>query len=150
MKTQISALINGSENTIRNISSEKYIQNPIGFFSGKQNVPQFGGTSAVERKRISKIVSDENPGSLLILANGVELLLPRHNSASGKSWRWEEAISAEQFTKITGKDAPEWVHVGAKNQYGIVIYDNCTVEVFATSGRKGVNFVLGEEFIEIL
>lgn len=44
MKTQINTLINGSENTVRNLNAEKYAKNPIGFFSGKTNGPEFGGS----------------------------------------------------------------------------------------------------------
>lgn len=150
MKTQISSLINGSENTIRYISSEKYSNNPIGFYNGKSNVPQNGGTSTEERMAIAKAVEVENPTHIHILANGVELALDRINSVSGKSWRWETQLTKEQYEKITNEKAPEWTHKNARNEYNIVINDNCMVSVLASSGKKGVCYILGEEFIEIL
>lgn len=149
MKTQISSLINGSETTVRNLNAGKYAENPIGFFCGKQNVPQFGGSTSEERQEVAQAVAIENPTSMHIVANGVELTLTRHNSSTGKSWRWEAEISAEEYAIITGTAAPEWQHKGAVNRYGIIIYDNCTVEFWAMSGKKSLIRVIGEEFIEI-
>lgn len=79
MKTQISNLINGSENTVRNLSAEKYLTNPIGFYTGKPNVPQFGGTPSKTRNEIAQKVSAENPEELSIEANGMRLTLNRYN-----------------------------------------------------------------------
>lgn len=150
MRTQISGLINGSENTIRGLSSKKYVNNPIGNYNSKNNTPEYGGTPTAERNAIAQAVSAENPENIRILAKGVELNLARHNSQSGKSWRWEAEISAEQYTAITSEDAPVWTHKNAINRYGIVVNGNCTVEVWAESGKKGFFRILGEEFIEIL
>lgn len=150
MKTQIEGLINGSENTIRDFSSKKYANNPIGNYNSKNNIPEYGGSPTAERNAIAQAVSAENPESLRVIANGIELNLARHNSQSGKSWRWEAEISAEQYAAITSEDAPVWTHKNAINRYGIIIHDDCTVEVWAASGKKGFFRVLGEEFIQIL
>lgn len=150
MKTQISSLINGSENTIRNLSAEKYANNPIGVYDGKGNVPQNGGTPTNERMAIAKAVDDENPTNMHILANGVGLTLGRINSVSGKSWRWETQLTKEQYEEITREKAPEWTHKNAQNEYCLVVNDKCIVSVLASSGKKGVCLILGEEFIEIL
>lgn len=150
MKTQISSLINGSENTVRNLAAEKYKANPIGFYSCKNNVPQFGGTAIKERKEIAEKVSAENPNAINIIVNGIPLSLSRYNSVSGKTWRWETEITPEQYGAIVGKEAPAWNHKGAKNSYGIIINGDCTVEVYATSGKKGFNTVVGEEYITVL
>lgn len=150
MKTQINNLINGSENTVRNLNAEKYAKNPIGFFSGKTNVPEFGGTPAKTRSEIAQRVSEENPEELSIDVNGLGLTLGRYNSATGKTWRWEAPITAEQYTAIVGETAPVWSHNGAVNTYGIIISAACTVEVWATSGKKGFYRVLGEEFVTII
>lgn len=149
MKTQISSLINGSENTVRNLSASKYVANPVGFHF-KSNVPANGGTPTAEREDVALRVASENPESLHILASGVELSLSRHNSTSGKSWRWEAEITAAQYASITGSEAPVWTHKGARNSYGITVNMDCTVAVYATSGKKDCNVILGEEFIEIL
>ncbi len=149
MKTQISNLINGSENTVRNLSASKYAANSVGFHN-KPNVPVNGGTPTAERNEIALRVAAENPGSLHIRANGVELSLTRHNSTSGKSWRWEAEITSAQYASITGSEAPVWSHKGARNSYGITVNMDCTVAVYATSGKKDCNVILGEEFIEIL
>lgn len=149
MKTQISNLINGSENTVRNLSASKYADNHVGFHN-KPNVPVNGGTPAAERNEIALRVAVENPGSLHIRANGVELSLTHHNSTSGKSWNWEAEITAAQYASITGKEAPVWAHKGACNSYSIMVNGDCTVTVYATSGKKGCDIILGEEFIEIL
>lgn len=84
-----------------------------------------------------------------VIANGVELILARHNSTTGKSWCWECSVTAEQYTAIVGAPAPSWAHKGAVNTYGITIYANCTIEVWASSGKKSFRRVLGEEFIQI-
>lgn len=149
MKTQISNLINGSENTVRNLSASKYADNPVGFHN-KPNVPVNGGTPSAERNEIALSVAAENPGSLHIRANGVELSLTRHNSTSGKYWSWEAEITAAQYAAITGNEAPVWAHKGARNSYRIMVNGDCTVAVYATSGKKGCDIILGEEFIEIL
>lgn len=150
MKTQISGLINGSENAIRNLSAEKYANNPIGFYDGKSNVPQNGGTPTAERTAIARAVAEENPSDMHIIVNGIELTLGRINSASGKSWRWEAQITAGQYESIVNEAAPEWTHKNARNEYSLVVNDNCMVSVLASSGKKGVCRILGEEFIEIL
>ena len=150
MKTQISNLINGSENTMRDIANSKYANNPIGFFCGNSNMPQLGGTPTAIRKAVADKIGAENPEAMHISIRGVDLTLARINSTTGKSWRWESPISAEQYTFITGIDAPIWTHAGAQNEYGIIVNGDCTVEVFATSGKKGLTTIIGEEFIEIL
>lgn len=150
MKAQISNLINGSENTVRNLAAEKYAMNPVGFFNGKNNVPLKGGSTSAARKEVAIKVAQENPTDMHIIVNGAELLLERNDSATGKSWRWEADITAEQYAAIVGDIAPEWHHKGAENRYGIIIYDNCSVELWASSGKKGFNRIIGEEFVEIL
>lgn len=150
MKAQICSLINGSENTIRNASAEKYLNNPIGFYSGKDNVPASGGTPYAERMAIAETVNAENPAELLINVRGITLALVRSNSLSGKSWHWETEITPAQYETVTGEDAPAWTHKSSENHYGIVINGDCTVEVYATSGKKSVNRILGEEFVKIL
>lgn len=151
MKTQISNLINGSENTIRDLSSEKYIDNPIGFYCGKNNVPQNGGTPMPERTAVAKAVAEENPSEMRVVARDITLTLSRHNSASGKSWGWQAEITPEQYKILTGEEAPVWTHNNAVNHYALIVHGNCTVEVDANDGgKKGHSRVLGEEFIEIL
>ena len=150
MKTQISNLVNGSENTLRNLAAEKYVTNPVGFFNGKNNTPQKGGSTSEARKEIANKVEMENPSDMHIIANGIDLTLTRHNSLSGKSWRWEADITAEQYAAITRTVAPEWTHKGADNRYGLIIHGDCSVEVWASSGKKGFFRILGEEFIEII
>lgn len=151
MRTQISNLINGSENTIRNLSAEKYIDNPIGFYCGKSNVPQNGGTPAPERLAIANAVSAENPAEMRVIARGINLTLSRRNSTSGKSWSWRSEITPEQYKTLTGDDAPVWTHNNAVNHYALIIHGSCTVEVEANDGgKKGYYRVIGEEFIEIL
>lgn len=150
MKTQISSLINGSEKTIRNLADKKYADNPIGFFSGKNNVPEHGGTPGARRLEIASKVGAENPGTMRVAVNGVELTLDRHNSASGKSWHWEVEITPTQYEAITGKEAPAWTHDGAVNTYSFRIPQDCTVEVYASSGKKDLCRILGEEYVTIL
>lgn len=150
MKTQIKSLINGSENTIRDLSSKKYDSNVIGFFSGKHNVPQNGGTTTNERIAIARAVANENPTEMHALARGIKFTLARKNSISGKSWSWETEITTEQYKILTGEDAPVWTHKNAVNRYNLVISQNCEVAVYAYSGKKGFYRILGEEFITIL
>lgn len=150
MKTQISTLINGSENTLRDLTNIKYANNPIGFYSGKSNVPQLGGTPTAIRKAVAAKVAEENPDTMHINVRGVDLTLARHNSATGKSWRWEATVTAEQYKLISGMDAPAWTHAGANNEYGIIVNGDCTAEVFATSGKKGFSTIIGEEYMEII
>lgn len=151
MKTQISNLINGSENTIRDLSAEKYISNPIGLYCGKHNVPKNGGTPTPERLAIANAVSAENPAEMRIVARGINLTLTRHNSISGKSWSWQAEITPEQYKTLTGEEAPAWTHKNAVNHYALIVHGSCTVEVEANDGgKKGYFRALGEEFIEII
>lgn len=149
MKTQIVNLINGSCLTIRNLEAEKYKLNPIGFYSGQPNTPANGGTPTDEREAVARLISEENPNDLHILANGVELTLTRHNSVSGKHWYWELEITASQYQTIIG-DTPKWTNKDANNHYSLRIGANCVVEINAWSGKKGIYRILGEEFIKIL
>lgn len=147
MKTQISTLINGSSNTIRNINAAKYAYNIIGTHNGSSNTPAMGGTHTNEREAIAAAVAAENPESMNIKANGVVLNLTRHSSTSGKTWTWDADITAEQYSQIAGMAAPTW-KAGAS--YSIQILKDCTVALYAASGKKGFSVTLGEEFIEIL
>lgn len=147
MKTQISNLINGSSNTIRNINAAKYADNIIGTHNGQPNTPALGGTPTKEREAIAAAVAVENPESMSIKANGVVLNLTRHSSTSGKTWTWDADITGEQYAQIAGMAAPTWKS-GAS--YSIQILKDCTVALYATSGKKGFSVTLGEEFIEIL
>lgn len=149
MKTQISNLINGSEFTIRDLSAEKYKNNPIGAFCGKHNVPELGGTPTAERNAIAAKVALENPAETLVRIKGFELTMLRHTSISGKSWRWEAEVTPEQFEAIADC-LPVWTHKGAENMYKIVLQQSCTVLAEATSGKKEYSRIIGEEFVEIL
>lgn len=147
MKTQINTLINGSSNTIRNINAAKYADNTIGTNNGQPNTPAMGGTPSKERETVSAAVATENPESMSIRANGIAITLTRHTSSNGKTWTWDANITGEQFSKISGIVAPTW-KAGAS--YAIQIQMDCTVALYATSGKKGFSLILGEEFIEIL
>lgn len=147
MKTQISNLINGSSNTLRNINAAKYANNTIGTHNGQPNTPAMGGTTTKERETVAAAVASENPESMNILANGVALTLTRLTSTTGKTWTWGADITAEQYAQIAGMAAPTW-KLGAS--YSIQILQDCTVALYATSGKKGFSVTLGEEFIEIL
>lgn len=149
MKTQISNLINGSEFTIRDLSVQKYKDNPIGAFCGKHNVPELGGTPTAERNVIAEKVALENPAEMRVRIKGIELILSRYTSISGKSWRWYAEVTPEQFKVIAGC-LPVWTHKGAKNIYKIVLQQGCTVLADATSGKKDYSRIIGEEFVEIL
>lgn len=147
MKTQISNLINGSSNTLRNINAAKYANNTIGTINGQPNTPAMGGTPTKERETVAAAVASENPESMSIRANGVELTLTRHSSTSGKTFAWGADITGEQYAQIAGMAAPTWK---SGESYSIQILKDCTVALYATSGKKGFSVILGEEFIEIL
>ena len=147
MKTQISNLINGSSNTLRNINAAKYANNTIGTHNGQPNTPTMGGTPTTEREAVAAAVAVENPESMSIRANGVELTLTRHSSTTGKTWTWDADITGEQYAQIAGMAAPTWKS-GAS--YSLQILKDGTVALYATSGKKGFSVTLGEEFIEIL
>lgn len=143
-KTQISELINGSENTFRKLDAPKY--NGVKLRSNK---PDCGGTPYEKRHAIALAVGAENPGDLKIRIAGKEYTLQRYNSLSGKSWYWDGDIDPETYGAIKGY-IPRWTHKGADNSYSILVDLNCQVSLIADSGKKNTQGYIDEAFIEIL
>lgn len=102
MKTQISDLINGNQNTIRDDSHPKYkTAEKATTYAGKVG-PNYVGTNSHERELVAKKVYEENPEVLRISVKGVELELPIEKSVSGKSWMWTTNLTQKQYDAICG------------------------------------------------
>lgn len=96
MKTQISSLINGRANVVRDISCEKYA-----------GVDELVGSSTEERAEITRKVIEENPDGMDIEVKGVRLHLDRYASCSGKTVWYKANLTREQYIAIAGNDFPD-------------------------------------------
>ena len=96
MKTQISSLINGRANVVRDISCEKY--------AGMDDI---AGTNSAIREEIARKVLEENPDGMDVEVKGVRLHLGRYASCSGKTIWYNAEITREQYIAITGHDFPD-------------------------------------------
>ncbi|HBV83565.1 MAG TPA: hypothetical protein DEB74_12415 [Lachnospiraceae bacterium] len=149
MKTQISNLINGAKNVIRDEEHEKYI-------TAKQAATHVGyaGTYAKERQEISERVYHENSDTLHINVRGVELTLQIHKSMSGKSWYWSVSLTDKQFQQICHTS----IGVGENlRSYELEINYDCRVYVQTFNRknerriwREGYTHYIDEAFVTIL
>lgn len=149
MKTQISELINGSENVVRKVDAAKYQENPIGNYNCKMNVPKYGGTPIVDRAATAEKVAAENPKTMRVSANGLDLTLDRQVSTTGKTRGWHASLTPDQYSAIVGCEAPKWEHKNAKNSYELTITMDCEVVLIASSGKKSASRIIDESFISI-
>lgn len=149
MKTQISNLINGARNVIRDEAHEKYI-------TAKQATSHVGyaGTSHNERQEIGAHVYTENGDTLHVNVRGVELTLQIHKSMSGKSWYWRTELTEEQYKTICQTS----IGVGTNlRSYVLNINGDCTVYVQTfnrrterQNWRNGYTHNIDEAFVTIL
>jgi hypothetical protein len=149
-KTQISALINGSKSVRRDLSNPKYINAPKSTSFG-----DYAGSNNEIRKSISDKVFSENGETLNIKICGINLILQKQSSGSGKTNWFSSQITEEQFIVIAGYERkPFNKHEGS---YSITINNDMTVVLHKSSRRnekctwkfKGYDYV-GEEFVTIL
>ncbi len=96
MKTQISKLINGSDNVVRNMADPKYNS------CQKGTSADFAGTKTEERRAVAEAVKAENPDALHVSVRGVELTLKAETASSGNLINYHAPITAEQWVAITG------------------------------------------------
>lgn len=96
MKTQISSLINGRANVVRDLKCEKYA-----------GINEIAGTNSTVREKIARKVLDENPDGMEVEVKGVRMHLGRYASCSGKTIWYNTKITREQYIDITGHDFPD-------------------------------------------
>lgn len=150
MKTQISNLINGSKSVKRDLSNAKYINAP-----GSTSFGDFAGTNSEIRKSIAEQVFAENGSSISIEIAGLNLILSKHTSTTGKTSFYEVEITEAQFMQISGYAAkPFNKHEGS---FSLKIYGDMTVVLSKFARRnsncqwkmRGYDYI-GEEFVTIL
>lgn len=147
MKTQISHLINGRKNVIRNMDDPKYVSaKPATSHNG------FAGTNIQEREAVSKKVYHENPEVLSIITRGIALTLPIAYSCTKKSWSWGCELSEEQYTALGGTFTN-----GTLKAYRLIVHMDCTVSLYsftrkseAAQWRQSNMTDLDESFIQII
>lgn len=147
MKTQISTLINGRKNVIRNMEDPKYINaKPASSHVG------FAGTNRDERNEVAGKVHDENRDGMTIIARGIELILSIAYSVSGKSWSWSCQITEDQYKALGGIYTD-----GTLKAHSLQINMDCTVTLYsftrksdAAAWRQSNMTDLDESFIQIL
>lgn len=150
MKTQISNLINGSKSVKRDLSNAKYINAP-----GTTSFGDFGGTNTEIRKSIASQVFAENESSISIEIAGLNLILPKHTSTTGKTSCYEAAITEDQFMQISGYAMKPFNKF--EGSYSLRIYGDMTVCLNKSARRnensqwkfRGYDWI-GEEFVTIL
>lgn len=147
MKTQITNLINGAKNVIRNMEDAKYMTaKPATSHNG------YAGTSRDERNEIAAKVYEENGDTLNITAKGIVLTLPIHISTTGKSWSWGCPLTEDQYVALGGQYTE-----GNLKSYSIQITMGCEVMLYsftrkseAAQWRVSQYTYLDESFIEII
>lgn len=149
MKTQISHLINGRKNVIRCENHSKYQSASLA-----TSHVGYAGTNSRERNAIAEKVYNENGDNLHIIVRGIELNMPIYKSVSGKTWRWEIELSAEQYQVICGVS---WGIGKYLNAYTLTISGDCTVHASVChrknerqEWRSGYTYDIDEAFVTIL
>lgn len=147
MKTQISNLINGSNNIIRDMENQKYT-------NAKQATSHVGyaGTNRDERHAIATMVHEENPNALHISVRGFDLTLPISYTTTGKTWQWGVDLTQEQYIALGGTYTS-----GNIKSYTLVVFADCTAAIYSftkksqnAQWRQSNMTYLDESFITIL
>lgn len=148
MKTQITNLINGAKNVIRNMEDAKYMTAmPATSHNG------YAGTNRDERNEIAAKVYEENGDMLNINAKGIALTLPIHRSTTGKTWSWGCPLTEEQYVALGGQYTE-----GTLKSYSLEVLMSCEVVLYSFTRRSeaaqwrsvGPMTYLDESFIQIL
>lgn len=148
MKTQITNLINGAWNVIRNMDDPKYLTaKPATSHNG------YAGTNRAERNKIADKVYEENGDTLNITAKGIALTLQIRRSNSGKSWYWIGTLTEDQYKALGGRYTE-----GKYKCYNIVVLMSCEVVLYSFTRSSenaqwrsvGLMTDLDESFIQIL
>ena len=148
MKTQISNLINGCKEVIRNMEDAKYM-------TAKPATSHIGyaGTNREERNEVAAKVYEENGDTLNITAKGIAITLPIHRSTTGKSWSWSCPLTEEQYVALGGQYTG-----GTLKSYSLEVLMSCEVVLSSFTRRseaaqwRSVEPItyLDESFIQIL
>ena len=150
MKTQISHLINGQKDVVRDLNHPKYNNaSPATSHVG------YAGSSHEEREEIANKVFDTNPHVLTVNVKGVVLNLHPYSSLSGKTRYYSASLTESEFMTILDLEhKPFNKHEGG---YSLEVSCDMTVKLNKFSRRNenatwkfrgSIN--LGEEFIQIL
>lgn len=149
MKTQISTLINGQKNVIRDESNTKYANAPIA-----TSHIGYAGTNAAIREEVANKVFAENSELINIEAIGKQFTLKKCSTLSGKTNWYETKITAEDFLLLSGyKTLP----YKAETEYTLKIEADMKVCITLHSRkneraqwRYRSTIYIGEEFVKIL
>lgn len=152
MKTQVSTLINGSDNVVRNLNAEKYNNCPKGTSSA------YAGTKAEERSRVAEAVKAENPDALHVNVRGVEMTLKAERAvSSGSLINYHASITAEQWLTITGHGEKTLQAYKFETSFEFRVNANMTAEALlyarkseAAMWRTRIYEYIDESFVTIL
>lgn len=149
MKTQISGLINGHRDVIRDESHPKYRDT-----RKATSHDGYVGSADAERYETAQKVFSENPDFLKVLIRGKEYVLKKESSVSGKtSWYFRE-LSPSEFLDITGYAEIPYTW---ECSFGLFVQGDMTVEIQSCvrkSERAQWKFrkrwYIGEELVTVL
>lgn len=143
MKTQITKLINGARNVLRNSEDPKYL-------SANRATSHIGyaGSPASLREEVSKAVSAENGETINVMVKNIELVLSRRSSLRGKTVTYTCSLSEKQYYAITGFVLTKpWKN---EQTYLFSLYPNMTCELRRIGRRNSVYNYIDESFVVIL
>ena len=150
MKTQISHLINGQKDVVRDLNHTKYNNaSPATSHIG------YAGSSHTEREETANKVFESNPNTLTVNIKGIVVNLHQYSSVSGKTRYYSGTLTESEFMAILGLERkPFNKHEGG---YSLEISSDMTVKLNKFSRRNenamwkfrgSIN--IGEEFVIIL
>jgi hypothetical protein len=121
MKAQVSNLISGRKNVLRDLNHVKYSDAKIA-----TSHIGYAGTNKEVRNRIAALVREENKDGLDAEIRGIDLHLNYEESISGKTCQWLTKLTADQYKALDGENAG----ASACEKFHIQINADCTVEIF--------------------
>ena len=149
MKTQISGLINGHKDVIRDESHQKYRN-----AAKAQNHDGYVGSTDSERYGIAQKVFAENPDFLKVRIRGQEYLLSRESSVSGRTSWYRRELAPAEFLDITGYTV---VPYSWECSFALFVQGDMTVEIQScvrksdrAQWKSRQRWYIGEELVEIL
>ena len=147
-KTQISTLINGQKNVLRDVSNPKYINAPMATSHNG-----YAGTNTSIREEIANNVFSENPELINIDARGKRFTLKKYSTLSGKTIWYETNITADDFLLLSGY---KMLPYKAETAYSLKIESDMKVCITMATRRNELaqwryrsTIYIGEEFIKI-
>ena len=151
MKTQITYLINGTQDIRRDLANSKYINCP----KASSHIG-YAGTNLKTRTEIAEKVKEENPNGMDVEMFGKKFHLSRLSSVSGKTVWFSTEISLEDFLLLSGyveepfKDSKESkFELEITNSMNVLLHKWCRVNDKSPMKYRVYDYI-DESFVTIL